>query len=101
MNIQNDLHNLSSVSGVTQVSGIRAGADEAASQPAGIGQEAGDQASLSAAARVASQALSLPDVRHEKISAVQEALANGSYDVPSSQVAASLVQYLTVDQQKS
>ena len=101
MNIQNDLHNRFSVSGATQVSGVRAGVSELASQPAGAGQVAGDQANLSTAAQAVSQALSLPDVRQEKIEAVQGAIANGSYDVPSSQVAASLMQYLTVDQQKS
>lgn len=100
MNIQNDLQNLPPVSGATEVSGVRASADEVASQPAGAGHEASDQASLSTVARAASQALSLPDIRQEKIEAVQGAIANGSYDVPSSQVAASLMQYLTMDQQK-
>jgi negative regulator of flagellin synthesis FlgM len=100
MNIQKDLYNHPPISGATQVSGIRPGADEVTSQSAEASQEARDQANLSTAARVANQALGLSDIRQEKISAVQGAIANGSYNVPSSQVAASLMQHLTMDQQK-
>lgn len=50
-----------------------------------------DQAHLSGSASLASQAASVPDVRQEKVAAVQVALESGTYNVPSSDVAQSLI----------
>ena len=51
-----------------------------------------DQASLSATSSVISQALSSDDVRTEKVAALQQAIAAGSYNVSSSDVADKLIQ---------
>lgn len=54
-----------------------------------------DQASLSATSSVISQALSSDsDVRTEKVAALQQAIAAGSYNVSSSDVADKLIQSL-------
>lgn len=54
-----------------------------------------DQASLSSASTLISRAASLPDVNAEKVAAVQNALASGTYQVSSSDVAAKLIDSLT------
>jgi len=48
---------------------------------------AGDQATLSQAATEVSQSATGADVRMEKVTAVQRALAGGTYSVPASKVA--------------
>lgn len=57
-----------------------------------------DQASLSATSNAIAQALSTPgadsDVRTEKIAALQQAIASGTYNVSSSDVADKLIQSL-------
>lgn len=53
-----------------------------------------DHAELSDAASLASQAASLPDVRTEKIEEVKAAIADGSYNVSSADVAQSLVNHM-------
>ncbi len=50
-----------------------------------------DQATLSAAASLAASAAPDSDVRMDKVAAVQAALANGSYNVPSSAVAGKMI----------
>lgn len=52
---------------------------------------AGDHATLSSAGTEVSQTASDPGVRTDKVSAVQAALAAGTYDVPASAVAGKLV----------
>ncbi|AXC10416.1 hypothetical protein ACPOL_1065 [Acidisarcina polymorpha] len=54
----------------------------------------GDAAHLSPAALLASASSSLPDVRSEKVASIQEALANGSYSVSSTDVADKLIDHL-------
>ncbi len=53
-----------------------------------------DATRLSPAALAASSSSSLPDVRSEKVAAVQQALANGSYAVSASDVAGKLIDHL-------
>jgi negative regulator of flagellin synthesis FlgM len=53
-----------------------------------------DQAHLSAAADFVSQSASVDDVRTEKVSAIQSALANGTYHVESSQVATQVISHM-------
>lgn len=102
MKIQNDLQNLSPVSGASQVSHVKGSNDGAALRGAGgESAAAGDQANLSVVAQVASQAMGLSDVRMEKVTAVQAAIAEGSYQVSSSDVAARLVQHMTAGQGNS
>ncbi|HEY1731231.1 MAG TPA: flagellar biosynthesis anti-sigma factor FlgM [Terriglobales bacterium] len=53
-----------------------------------------DQTHLSGAAALASQVALLPDVRTEKVQAVQIAIANGSYSISSTDVAHSLMSHM-------
>lgn len=53
----------------------------------------GDDAAISAAG-LASAASDLPEVRSEKIAAIQQALADGSYQVSASEVAAKLIDHM-------
>ncbi len=53
-----------------------------------------DQTSVSAAAGLVTAALSTSDVRQDKVSALQTAIANGSYSVPASAVAGKIVENL-------
>ena len=50
-----------------------------------------DQASLSSASALVGQALSAPDVRSATVSALQDAIATGSYHVSSSAIADKLI----------
>lgn len=60
----------------------------------GLESSTDDQAHLSGAAALASQASSVSDVRQEKVAAVQAAIANGTYNVPQSDVAQSLMDHM-------
>ncbi len=53
-----------------------------------------DQADLSPASVLLSQALSLPDVRADKVAKIQQALADGTYHVSSADLADKLVTVL-------
>lgn len=53
-----------------------------------------DQATLSVASSLISQALQAPDVRSEKVASLQAAIAAGTYQVSSSDVADKLVESL-------
>lgn|ERR1700742_2392277 len=50
-----------------------------------------DRATLSAAASLAAAASPDSDVRMDKVSAIQQALATGSYSVPASEVAGKMI----------
>jgi negative regulator of flagellin synthesis FlgM len=53
-----------------------------------------DQATLSTAASVVAQALTGSDVRTGKVAALQQSIAAGTYNVPSSDVAAKILSAL-------
>ncbi len=53
-----------------------------------------DQADLSPASVLLSQALSLPDVRADKVTKIQQALADGTYHVSSADLADKLITIL-------
>lgn len=53
-----------------------------------------DMAHLSEAASLTSQASSTSDVRFDKVATVQAAIAGGTYNVPSTDVAQSLVDHM-------
>jgi len=54
-----------------------------------------DQTALSATAGLVAQALEGSDTRSEKIASLQQAIAAGSYSVPSSAVADKIIQSLS------
>lgn len=53
-----------------------------------------DQANLSSASGMIAHALEGSDVRSEKVAALQQAIASGSYKVSSSEVAGKMIQSL-------
>jgi negative regulator of flagellin synthesis FlgM len=62
-----------------------------AATQAGASALASDRATLSSAGSEVSLSHSEPDVRTDKVAAVQAAIASGNYDVPAGQVASSLI----------
>jgi negative regulator of flagellin synthesis FlgM len=100
MSYTNGLGNLQQLFGTTDIGA--AGKSSATSRTApgtlnSIGQNAsnnalgGDHADLSAAAGLLSQALTGSDVRPEKVATLQQAIASGTYNVSSSDVANKLM----------
>jgi negative regulator of flagellin synthesis FlgM len=73
----------------TQQSGGRSKATE--NKPASGAQ---DEAKLSSTGELVARALSTPDVRTAKVEALQKAIADGSYNVSSSDVAARMIDSL-------
>jgi len=55
---------------------------------------AADQAHVSTAASLAKMAISLSDVRMDKVTSVQQALAGGTYSVDHAAVASSLIDHM-------
>jgi flagellar biosynthesis anti-sigma factor FlgM len=93
MDIQNNLQGLGELLGVSAVKKTEVSDDTAANVVGSSSNAdgAGDQASMSSTASLVTHAVSLPDVRPEKVFQVQQALADGSYDVDSSEVAAKMI----------
>jgi negative regulator of flagellin synthesis FlgM len=54
-----------------------------------------DEASLSTTSGLIAQALEGSDVRTAKVEALRQAIANGSYQVPSAEVAGKIIQSIT------
>ena len=91
MNVKTDLQALQQIFPSTAPE--KAGA---ATRGAGTPQVAAgsDEATLSTAASLAAQAAPDSDVRMEKVAQVQQAIAAGTYHVPSSQVADRMIDSL-------
>ena len=89
MEIRNSLNGLNSVANVETAGNQPAAAQREAS--ATHREPAADRATVSVAGAQISQPGSDADVRWEKVAAVQQALADGTYDVPASEVATKMV----------
>lgn len=89
MNVNNDVQGLQQLFPTQEI----AKAEAAAPQRSGAEtvSAAGDQATLSPAASMAAEAAQDPGVRMDKVTAVQEAIAAGTYNVPSSAVAGKMI----------
>jgi len=90
MNVNNNLQGLQQLfpgQEVAKTSGNKA-ADPGSQAPV---QEGTDQATLSSAASLAASAAPDSDVRMDKVAAVQKALADGTYNVPASDVAGKMI----------
>lgn len=87
MNIHNALP-LAQSAKESQVSGAEKSLNGA--QPSLV-SSASDDSELSRAASLTSEAASLPDVRSEKVEAIKAAIADGTYNVSSADVAQSIV----------
>jgi flagellar biosynthesis anti-sigma factor FlgM len=91
MNIRNDLQSILPAGGNEQVaSADRASGASSASAP----EVAGDQTHLSFAATLVSHTSALAEVRTEKVQSTQAAIADGSYNVNSTDVAQSLMNHM-------
>ena len=88
MNVNNDLQGMQQLFSTGEV---------AKAQPINQGSTAAetsevrDNATLSAAASLAAQAAPDSDVRMDKVTQVQQALADGTYNMPSSEVASKML----------
>lgn len=91
MNVSNDLQAAQPVSGDARIFAVGSGSVKPESRTS---SESADQASLSGAAGLARVAASLPDVRAEKVQAVQAAIAGGNYKVGAEDVASSLMDHM-------
>jgi flagellar biosynthesis anti-sigma factor FlgM len=91
MEIRNNVEALNAFLGVTAPGSARAPqvrGNESASTQATL---TGDQATLSRAGTEVSQSASLAGVRADKVAAIQQALAAGTYSVPASAVAGKVI----------
>ena len=93
MDVQNDLQGISQVAGPIEVSGAK----QATAQTTTDTLNKTDEAHLSIAAHLVSQALVLPEVRTDKIASIQNALASGSYQVSSSDLAAKIIDHMQLN----
>jgi len=91
MNVNNNLQGLQQLFSSQEVApaNSRSGGSREATARTGT-----DRATLSSAGSVASASAPDSDVRMDKVTAVQEALAAGTYNVPASQVADRMIDCL-------
>ena len=92
MEIRNDPEGLKALLGVSTSATPEArpvrNTDTAAAAQAAFG---GDQATFSRAATEVSQSAAQSGVRSDKVAAIQQALASGTYNVPASAVAGKMI----------
>jgi flagellar biosynthesis anti-sigma factor FlgM len=89
MNVNNNLDLLQQIFSSQEVT--KAQSAGKASQRAEFPLGSADEATLSPAASLAAQTASDSDVRMDKVTQVQKALVEGSYQVPSSEVAGKII----------
>jgi negative regulator of flagellin synthesis FlgM len=94
MNINDGLHNLSEPAGVTETSRISPVQRQGSASVPSTGALGQDSAEVSLAASLANRAMQVPDVRMDKVAAVQHALNNGTYSVAPEDVAEKLVRQM-------
>lgn len=90
MDIRNSLDGLRSLLGVSQsaTSSAQRGKDSTSSDAGALGL---DQATLSNAGSQVSQALADGGVRADKVAGIQASIAAGTYNIPASAVASSMI----------
>lgn len=89
MNVNNNLQGLQQLLSSQEVA-----KEESAKRGSGAAagtQRLADEATLSSAASLAAQTAPDADVRMQKVAAVQQALAAGTYSVPSTEVAGKMM----------
>ncbi len=92
MNVNNNLQGLQQLFASQEMAqtGSKAGTG---TSDAAAEQSGADKATLSTAASLAAAGAAAPDsdVRMEKVNAIQQALASGTYNVPASEVAGKMI----------
>ena len=94
MNVNDGLHGLPEALGVSQASPVSAVQAQQQTASSATANSIQDRTEVSTAASLAHQAMSVPDVRMEKVAAIQQALANGTYQVSPADVADKLVRQM-------
>ncbi|HMD21266.1 MAG TPA: flagellar biosynthesis anti-sigma factor FlgM [Alloacidobacterium sp.] len=94
MNVNDGLHGLPEALGVSQASPVSAVQPQQQTASSATANNIQDRTEVSTAASLAHQAMSVPDVRMEKVAAIQQALANGTYQVGPADVADKLVRQM-------
>ena len=94
MSYSNGLGNLQHLLGnlATNASQTTKTADEASTTPTAIPtRESVDATKLSSASGLVSQSVAGSDVRTDKVAALRQAISDGTYNVPASDVATSII----------
>ena len=86
----NNLNNLNSIPSLAPAGG-QSGSFTPNGAPASTSPAATDRATVSAVGSGIAQSSLDSDVRWEKVTAIRQALADGTYNVPASQVASKIV----------
>ena len=95
MNISDGLQGLQQILGSGKVdAAVHKNTSTAQAEVSGKYSLATDQAHVSTAASLAKMATSLSDVRMDKVTSVQQALAGGTYSVDHAAVASSLIDHM-------
>lgn len=91
MNVNNNLQGMQQLFSSQEVTGP---ASKTEGSDATAVQAGTDKATLSTAASVAAAAAPDSDVRMEKVAAIQQALADGTYNIPASEVAGKMIDHM-------
>ena len=91
MNVQNNLQGLQQLFSSQEVPQT---AGKTVASQAAEAKGSADQATLSSAASAASAVAPDSDVRMEKVAAIQQAVMNGTYNVPASEVAGKMIDHM-------
>lgn len=98
MNVNDGLHGLPEALGVTQTPRVSAVQQKSQVNISAVAERIQqDRTEVSTAANLAHLAMSVPDVRMDKVAAVQQALANGAYQVDPADVADRMIHRMTVE----
>ncbi len=93
MNVNDGLHNLPGIQGVSETSSV-SGIQQKRAAISGSANSIQDRTEVSTAASLAHQAMSMPDVRMDKVAAIQQAIASGTYQVSPADVADKIVRQM-------
>lgn len=88
MDVRNNLKDLREALGISAVEKTQ---ETRAVEDAKATSQSADQTSVSAAANLVNEAISLPDIRTEKVAQIQQAIQDGTYKVDSSKVAEKMI----------
>jgi negative regulator of flagellin synthesis FlgM len=94
MNVNDGLHGLPEALGISQASPVSAVQPQQQTPNSASTNNIQDRTEVSTAASLANQAMSVPDVRMDKVAAMQQVLADGTYQVSATDVADKLLGHM-------